>query len=109
MNRVVEIIRNGLVESFHDGNVAVVQQNGALTHFFGDPEQICYFRSSGRPFIMLSHLMKKIHEVFGFTLKEVAIMASSHSGGKQHNETQMSIANKLKVKESYINCGLPQP
>ncbi|NLO38551.1 MAG: asparaginase [Ruminiclostridium sp.] len=109
MNRVVEIIRNGLVESFHDGNVAVVQQNGALTHFFGDPEQICYFRSSGKPFIMLSHLMKKIHEVFGFTLKEVAIMASSHSGGKQHIETLMSIANKLKVKESDINCGVREP
>ncbi|MBP7175535.1 MAG: asparaginase [Thermoclostridium sp.] len=109
MSRVIELTRNGMVESVHDGNVAVVQENGTLTHFLGDPEQICYFRSSAKPFIVLSHLAKKIHKAFGFTLKEIAIMASSHSGGKQHVETLMSIAGKLGVQESDINCGVREP
>lgn len=109
MNRVVEITRNGMVESVHEGNVAVVQQNGKLTHYFGDPGQLCYFRSSGKPFIVLSHLMKKIHEAFGITLKELAVMASSHSGGKQHVETLINLANKLGVKEEDINCGVREP
>ncbi len=109
MNKVAEVTRNGMVESVHEGNVAVVRQDRTLTHFFGDPEQICYFRSSGKPFIVLSHLTKKIHEAFGFSLKELAIMSSSHSGGKQHVETLIGIANKLGIQESDINCGVREP
>lgn len=109
MSKVVEVTRNGMVESVHDGNVAVVQQDGSLTCYYGDPDQICYFRSSGKPFIVLSHLNKGVYKAFGLNLKELAIMASSHSGGKQHIETLMAIADKLGVQEADINCGVREP
>lgn len=107
--KLVEVIRNGLTESIHFGSVAVVNREGQLIGYFGDPDQICYFRSSGKPLILLSHLRKKINERFGLTLQELAIMASSHSGGTKHVQTLMGIAEKLNVKESDITCGIREP
>jgi len=107
--RLAEVIRNGLVESIHHGNIAVVNTEGQLISYLGNPEQICYFRSSGKPFILLSHLKKKINERFGLTMQELAIMASSHSGGTKHVQTLLSIAKKLEVEESDITCGIREP
>lgn len=109
MSKVVEVTRNGMIESVHDGNVAVVRSDGSLVCYFGDPDQTCYFRSSGKPLILLSHLTKGIYEAFGLTLKELAIMASSHSGGQQHIETLKSVAAKIGVGEDDLNCGIREP
>lgn len=108
-NKLVEVIRNGLVESIHTGNIAIVDNSGKLLHYFGEPEQFCYFRSSGKPFILLSHLMKQIHEYFGFTLKELAIMSSSHNGSENHVKTLMGIAEKIGVGEGDLVCGVREP
>jgi len=107
--KLAEVIRNGLIESIHLGSIAVVNSEGKLVNYLGDPGQICYFRSSGKPLILLSHLRKKINEHFGLTLQELAIMASSHSGGSKHLETLLTIAGKLNVKESDITCGIREP
>lgn len=108
-DKLVEVIRNGLLESFHVGNIAVVDRQGHIIRHVGNPDQICYFRSSGKPFILLSHLIKKINEKFELTLPELAIMASSHNGGSKHIQTLIGIANKLDVKESDITCGVREP
>lgn len=107
--KLAEVIRNGLVESVHTGNIAVVDSNQRIVRYCGDPMQICYFRSSGKPLILLSHLKKKLDRIFGLTLQELAIMSSSHSGGDKHVKTLMSIAAKLGVKESDITCGVREP
>lgn len=107
--KLAEVIRNGLVESIHLGNIAVVNTEGQLIRYFGDTEQICYFRSSGKPLILLSHLKKKIKENFNLTLQEIAIMASSHSGGEKHVQTLLSIAKKLGVEKNDITCGIREP
>ena len=41
--RLAEVIRNGLVESIHHGNIAVVNTEGQLISYLGNPEQIYYF------------------------------------------------------------------
>ncbi len=107
--KVVEAIRSGIVESIHTGNIAVVNSNGQLIYSYGCPKQICYFRSSGKPFILLSHLTKKINQAFGFTLQELAIMASSHNGSAKHVEILGNIAEKLGVKEGELTCGVREP
>lgn len=108
-NKLVEVIRNGLLESFHSGNIAVVNSQGHTIKYVGNIEKVYYFRSSGKPFILLSHLRKKINEKYGLTLPELAIMASSHNGSAKHVQTLVEIANKLDVKESDITCGVREP
>ncbi len=107
--KVVEVIRSGVVESIHLGNIAVVDCNGKMLSYLGEPEQIGYLRSSAKPLILLSHLMKKIHEHFHFSLQELAVMASSHSGGSMHIEVISGIAKKLDIKESDLTCGVREP
>jgi len=107
--KLVEVIRSGIVESVHFGDIAVVNKNGGLLYYAGNPEQICFFRSSAKPLILLSHLLKNIHGHFNLTLRELAIMASSHSGGSSHIEVLSGIAKKLGVRESDLTCGVREP
>ncbi|NLM28552.1 MAG: asparaginase [Clostridiaceae bacterium] len=107
--KLVEIIRSGIVESVHYGDIAVVNKNGDLLYYAGNPEQAGFFRSSAKPLILLSHLIKNIHGQFNLTLRELAIMASSHSGGRSHIEVLSGIAKKLGVRESDLTCGVREP
>jgi L-asparaginase II len=94
--KLVEVIRSGIVESEHFGDIAVVNKNGNLLYYVGNPEQLSFFRSSAKPLILLSHLKKNIHGYFNLTLRELAIMASSHSGGGIHVEVLSGIAKKTR-------------
>lgn len=107
--KLAEVVRNGLIDSTHLGSIAVVNLEGELIGYAGEPDQICYFHSAAKPLILLSHLKKKINERFDLTLQELAIMASSHSGGAKHLEILLRIAEKLQVKESDITCGMREP
>jgi L-asparaginase II len=107
--KLVEVMRSGIVESVHFGDIAVVNKNGGLLYYAGNPEQAGFFRSSAKPLILLSHLLKNIHVHFNLTLRELAIMASSHSGGSRHIQVLLSIAKKLGVRESDLTCGVREP
>jgi L-asparaginase II len=107
--KLVEVIRSGIVESVHFGDIAVVNKNGDLLYYAGNPEQLSFFRSSAKPLILMSHLLKNIHVRFNLTLRELAIMASSHSGGGSHIEVLSGIAKKLGIRESELSCGIREP
>lgn len=107
--KLVEVIRSGIVESEHFGDIAVVNKNGNLLYYVGNPEQLSFFRSSAKPLILLSHLKKNIHGYFNLTLRELAIMASSHSGGGIHVEVLSGIAKKLEIREDDLTCGIREP
>ena len=44
------LVRSGLVETIHDGAVAVVSPDGALIASSGDIDRPFYFRSAAKPF-----------------------------------------------------------
>src|SRR5713101_4421004 len=73
-----EVYRGGIVESRHFGSVAVVDQNGKLVYYTGNPETVTFFRSVSKPFQVLALIQEGGIVRYGFTPEETAIMAGSH-------------------------------
>lgn len=78
---LVRVVRNGLVESVHTGDVAVCDARGRLLAFAGDPRRLLFGRSCEKP----------LQAVVSFTAideelsdHEVAVMCGSHSGEPVH-------------------------
>ncbi|MGI6187925.1 MAG: asparaginase, partial [Brevibacillus sp.] len=49
MNVVAKVYRGEIVESSHLGHVAVVDAQGTLLYWYGDPHRLTFARSSMKP------------------------------------------------------------
>lgn len=107
--KLVEITRSGVVESIHRGDVAVVDAKGRIVFQAGDPEKLTFFRSSAKPIIAVASLESGIAEKFEFGLKEIALMASSHSGEKEHIQVLKTMLKKIGIEGSNLKCGIKEP
>lgn len=101
--------RGGVVESIHWGAVSVVDVQGQLVAWYGDPAVVTFMRSSAKPFQVLPFLQSGGHQRFALTLKEIALMCASHSGSDEHVETVRSIQTKCGVSEEELLCGVHEP
>lgn len=101
----VRIIRGDTTESFHHASIAVVDENGNLTHKFGDPNLHIMSRSSIKPFQLIPLLTTGAAEHFGFTQKELAIMCGSHNGSDIHREVVISNLKKSDSSSDDLQCG----
>ena len=84
---LAEVIRAGVVESVHNGHIALINSDGSLRGSLGEIDAPMYPRSSIKSFqaaAMVRH---------GLTLspKELAIVCASHSGGNEHFEVVETI------------------
>ncbi|NQS96851.1 MAG: asparaginase [candidate division Zixibacteria bacterium] len=106
---LVEITRGGMVESFHRGAVAVVDNRGGLLASAGDTEMVVFLRSSAKPMQVIPLITCGAAEEFGFTLSEIALMCGSHSGEKTHTDAVESILRKIGLTEKHLKCGVHPP
>lgn len=106
---LVNVIRGGMVESRHRGDLVVVDASGKVIHSVGNPYTATYWRSAAKPFQAVSLVEEGGMEHFGFTEKELALIASSHSGEKEHIETVIGILKKIGLTEEYLDCGAAAP
>jgi L-asparaginase II len=79
---LVRVIRNGLVESVHAGDVAVVDPAGRVVASAGDPERLLFGRSCEKP-VQGAVSVDAIDEP-GLTDDEVAVLSGSHDGDDVH-------------------------
>jgi len=77
---LAEEVRSGLVETIHDGAVAVVAPSGELVASYGDIDRPFYFRSSAKPF------QAAVSQACGAGLvrEQVALACASHDGEPVH-------------------------
>lgn len=106
---LAEVYRGGIVESRHFGSMAVVDQNGKLVYYVGNPETVAFFRSASKPFQVLALIQEGGVEHYGFTPEEIAIMAGSHSGQPEHIEVIDCIMRKIGIREADLQCGVQTP
>jgi len=106
---LVEVIRSGRVESVHYGAVAIVKANGDLVAHVGDPDLVAYLRSTAKPIQLLPLIESGGADRFGFSDRELAVMAASHSGEPRHVETVQGILHKIGLDESALQCGAHTP
>ncbi len=103
------IYRNKNVEAIHYGSVAVVDENGKLTHYAGDPEMVTMMRSSIKPFQALPLLMSGGFDHFNYNDKQLALMCASHDGSDEHKEVAASILKAAGNNVEDLQCGCHWP
>ncbi len=79
---LVHVVRNGLVESVHTGDVAVCDAEGRLRAFAGDPERMLFGRSCEKP--LQGAVSFFAMDQPDLPDDEVAVMCASHSGEPMH-------------------------
>jgi L-asparaginase II len=106
---VARVYRGEREESVHYGSIAVVNKDGKLTHYVGDPEFFTFVRSSSKPFQLIPLLQTGAADHFKFSNKQLSIMCGSHSGTDEHRETVLSNLTAAGNKPDNLKCGMHIP
>jgi L-asparaginase II len=106
---VVEVLRNGSVESIHRGSIAVVDRNGNRLFFWGDFDFPTIMRSCAKPFQALPLIESGAADHFGLTDEELAIATGSISGQDFQEAAVRSILKKIGLNEAALQCGTHRP
>lgn len=109
MTKLAEVYRGGRMESSHSGHVAVVNSDGKLLYFIGDPYRITYARSSVKPMQTIPVVETGAADKFGLTDIDLAVICSSHNGETQHTDRVLSILHKAKIGVEALQCGTHIP
>jgi L-asparaginase II len=97
---LAEQVRSGLVETIHDGAVAVVDPSGDLVAFSGDIERPYFFRSAAKPF------QAAISQAAGAGLvpEELAMACASHDGEPVHLALVGAMLEGGGLDEEELQC-----
>ncbi|HTR06036.1 MAG TPA: asparaginase [Paraburkholderia sp.] len=101
--------RNAHIERVHWGSVAVVDADGVLLAYAGDPQAFVFSRSTLKPFQALAFVRDGGPEHFGFTDEELALTCASHGGEQVHVDAVTSMLAKINVAEPDLRCGVHIP
>jgi L-asparaginase II len=103
---LVRVIRAGLAESIHTGDVAVVDASGTLVASAGDAGRPAYARSSMKP---LQGTVSLSLSPFEFTDEEIAVMCASHNAEPVHVAAVRSLLARAGVGEEWLQCPSVRP
>ncbi len=93
-------IRSGLVETIHDGAVAIVSADGELIGWSGDIDRPFYLRSSAKPFQAM------VAQQAGAQLRsvELALASASHDGDPVHVTIVESMLDSVGLSSDHLIC-----
>jgi L-asparaginase II len=97
---LAEQVRSGLVETVHQGSVAIVEAGGALVASSGDINRPFFFRSSAKPF------QAAVSQSCGADLvpEELAVACASHDGEPVHAALAEQILQRAGLTEDHLQC-----
>lgn len=105
----LKVMRGEVVESIHSGAAAVVNRDGELLAWWGNPEVVTYSRSSAKPFQALPLLEAGGREAYGLSPEHIAITCASHSGTDRHVEVLRDYHARVGISEGDLLCGTHPP
>ena len=103
---IVEVVRSGVRESTHVVDVAVIDEQGRLLAWSGDPEQLAAYRSSAKP------LQARVSIEAGWVppdSRAIAIACASHNGEPEHVSAARAILSECGLDESALRCPADVP
>lgn len=106
---LVEVLRNGRVESVHFGHVAMVDAEGALLARAGEPRVLVYPRSAFKPFQALPLVESGAFARSGLGPDALALIAGSHSGTDAHVALVRDILEAAGAGAQDLQCGSHPP
>lgn len=107
--KLVEFIRDGLVEQEHYGLFLKLSKNGNITRNGQDNQYPFYLRSCAKPLQAALLIDYGIDEFYNLSSEETAICCASHTGEECHTKTIKSFLDKIGLDEGYLKCGLHKP
>jgi len=106
---IFELTRGRTIESIHNGALAVVDVQGNLLAWYGDPNAVTFLRSTAKPFQALPFIEHGGQEAYRLSAREIAILCASHSGTDEHVAVVRAVQAKTGVAESELLCGVHDP
>ncbi len=106
---LVEVRRGAITESRHRGHIVVVNPQGEILAYLGDPANVTFLRSSAKPFQAIPLLVSGAADRFGFNDQEVAMACASHNGEPIHTEIVAEMLKKIGLEPSALKCGVHEP
>ena len=103
------VYRGEVIEAQHCADIAVVDERGNLTHYFGNPDAVYMTRSSVKPFQVLPLIRTGAFAKLGFSSEQLAIMCASHNGTDKHRELVQSNLWRAGNHPEDLQCGTHLP
>ncbi|MGH2555807.1 MAG: asparaginase [Actinomycetota bacterium] len=103
---LARVVRSGLEESVHAGDVAVVDADGTVVAGTGDPDREVFARSSMKP---LQAAVSLSLAPYDFANREIAVMCASHNAEPVHIEAVRSLLARAGVDEDALRCPMARP
>jgi L-asparaginase II len=104
----VLVERAGLPESFHEGVLVVVDDDGDARARWGDPSVAVFPRSSAKPLQALPLVASGAADRFALTPAQIAVCCASHSAEPAHVAAVGDVLAAAGVDPSALRCG-PHP
>ncbi len=98
---VIDVVRNGIVESSHALDAVIVDRSGAVVGRAGDAERMTYFRSSLKP-LQAAVCLRNGWEPH--SNREIAVACASHNAEPAHLEAVRSILAAAGLDEGALRC-----
>lgn len=106
---LIEMTRGGTLENQHQGSIAVVDTQGHLQAFAGDPHWLTFTRSTLKALQALPFLEAGGVERFGWSSREVALMCASHNGEERHIALADAMLRSAGLGVAALRCGCHVP
>lgn len=107
--KLLEFVRDGLVEQEHYGIIVKSSNCGEVLKFGNDNSYPFYLRSCAKPLQGSLLIDFGVAEYFNMTQEEIAISCASHAGEQCHTSIVKQLLAKIGLDESYLHCGLHKP
>jgi len=106
---LVEVTRNGTVESRHFGAAVVCDYQGKVVKSWGDVEQLIFPRSALKPMLAIQLLETGASDHYALSDAELSLACSSHQGEQMHQTLVASWLERLGLTEDHLACGAVLP
>lgn len=106
---VARVYRGNVVESSHYGSAVVVNREGKVLYWAGEPGRLTFLRSGAKPLQVLPLFTSGAAKAYSFSLPQVAVMCASHSGQPIHQEQVLGILERVGLSEAHLQCGIHRP
>lgn len=100
---LVRVVRSGLQESVHIGDVAVCDADGRVVAFAGDPHRALFSRSCMKP-LQAAVSLTSMNSFYDLSDRQVAVMCASHNGEPVHVETVHSLLEWAGLGVDDLQC-----
>jgi len=102
---LVEVMRDGAVESRHFGAAVVCDYKGKVVESWGDIESLIFPRSALKPMLAIHLLESGASEHYSLSDEELSLACSSHQGELIHQILVESWLTRLGLTEEHLACG----